>query len=836
MVTCALGLYNITYAQQLFTEEGQAYAIMEGTPAFTRVDVDPSNGALRMATIAGDIGAQVDAIGYRRTDRMIYGVHHTDKQVYRVDAMGTLQPFGIFLDAAYEYKAGDISPDGRTYVVIASANQKDRQLLRIDLSTPGHPVSTLLLSGNSDILDVAFDPADPGVLYGYDAFNRTVVKINLVSLTLTGMTVLDPTHEIQSVYFTAFDKLIALGTYNGGVAGALFEVDKSTGQLKVITTGPVYRVVDLAGIPYSVEMENTPSARVAFPCDEIEYTFAVANRTDTVQSKVNFETAMPSGFTFKGLSANPLGGTASYNTGVLQIKGMTLPKGTGQFRFKVQIGDVSAGNHFLQGTLSNLPGRYGSKVVSDDPQTPQMEDSTHVLVNRIEEDSLRFARFLCLGDSMLLDGSPYGSQVHWSTGSSNLQITVTSGGQYTLHVVGGCQSTVVVFNVTEATCPFTMKVLHQMIPPETLPCSEVIFRFKLMNDTGVRREGLSFTDTLPAGMTFSGIESNPFGGQLDEAALPAVIHIEGMSVPLGSQSLDFRIAVGDIPPGEYRNQAVLRNLPSELGPFRYSDDPSTPILDSTPLHVLGVETDTLYVDEIICGGSTVVLDGAPYGVNQLWFDGTTDPTTSVTSPGTYQLTTFDGCAPTYIFFVVTSGEPVEVRFDSVVYHVHLGDSLLLQPQIFNSGNALSIDWLDPISDLPLCPGCPELRVYPLSNRNYIVYASNEECTDSAIARVLVDNTRKIFVPNIFTPNFDGVNDVVSVYSPDYGVIESFAIMDRWGSVLYAVHNVMINDVNAGWDGRVGGREAPEGTYIWNARIRFLDQRSEAFAGTVALIR
>jgi gliding motility-associated-like protein len=286
----------------------------------------------------------------------------------------------------------------------------------------------------------------------------------------------------------------------------------------------------------------------------------------------------------------------------------------------------------------------------------------------------------------------------------------------------------------------------------------------------------------------------------------------------------------------YKNQAMLQNLPTELGPMRLSDDPGTPEHDSTGLEILGVETDTLIVYEILCPRNTLVLDGAPFGVDHQWYDGTRESSVEISETGIYELVVFDGCEPTYIFFDVSGGNDIEVSFDSVSYNLKLGDSLFLAPVILNSGAMLDIWWTEPFDSTMSCTRCAEAVVFPKHSADYWVFVANEHCIDSARAAIRIDNARRLFVPNIFTPDDDGLNDLVTIYSPDYGNVEELRILDRWGNILHERRGFLINDESAGWDGSARGRPAPTGTYLWQARITFLDGASQVFAGSVHLIR
>ena len=66
------------------------------------------------------------------------------------------------------------------------------------------------------------------------------------------------------------------------------------------------------------------------------------------------------------------------------------------------------------------------------------------------------------------------------------------------------------------------------------------------------------------------------------------------------------------------------------------------------------------------------------------------------------------------------------------------------------------------------------------------------------------------VPNVFSPNGDGVNDVLELkLSPTVQDIISFQIFNRWGALVYQT-----DDRFDGWDGTLNGRPMGEGVYIY----------------------
>jgi len=97
--------------------------------------------------------------------------------------------------------------------------------------------------------------------------------------------------------------------------------------------------------------------------------------------------------------------------------------------------------------------------------------------------------------------------------------------------------------------------------------------------------------------------------------------------------------------------------------------------------------------------------------------------------------------------------------------------------------------------------------------------SYELTSDEAVKKAL-------FIPNVFTPNGDGVNDVFRVVGSE-ACVQELAIYDRWGRELYVTRTAPFV-----WDGRVkGGEPAAEGAYVYVIRFAGFVR-----AGTVTLVR
>lgn len=91
---------------------------------------------------------------------------------------------------------------------------------------------------------------------------------------------------------------------------------------------------------------------------------------------------------------------------------------------------------------------------------------------------------------------------------------------------------------------------------------------------------------------------------------------------------------------------------------------------------------------------------------------------------------------------------------------------------------------------------------------------------------------RLEVPNAFTPNGDGINDVFRV-KEGYQSIVSFeaAVFNRWGKRLYEW-----TDPAGGWDGRSGGHDVPDGAYYLHIKARGADGRAYDIRKTINLLR
>lgn len=125
----------------------------------------------------------------------------------------------------------------------------------------------------------------------------------------------------------------------------------------------------------------------------------------------------------------------------------------------------------------------------------------------------------------------------------------------------------------------------------------------------------------------------------------------------------------------------------------------------------------------------------------------------------------------------------------------------------------------------------EAGVYSLTVTNA------DGCTDSEQAQVRVQEALHVYVPNIFSPNDDGVNEFAAIYGDENIVqVRFFQIYDRWGDLVFQRNGFVPSQENMGWNGDFRGKPAPMGVYTWFAEIEFTEQRRLLIKGNITLLR
>ncbi|WP_159455977.1 PKD domain-containing protein [Chitinophaga eiseniae] len=98
------------------------------------------------------------------------------------------------------------------------------------------------------------------------------------------------------------------------------------------------------------------------------------------------------------------------------------------------------------------------------------------------------------------------------------------------------------------------------------------------------------------------------------------------------------------------------------------------------------------------------------------------------------------------------------------------------------------------------------------------------------------NGANIFIPNTFSPNGDGVNDVFYIRGRGLQSIRIFRIYNRWGQVMFERASLSTDDASTGWDGRFKGVLLNPDVFIYYAEVVCDNGESTILKGNITLIR
>jgi gliding motility-associated-like protein len=136
------------------------------------------------------------------------------------------------------------------------------------------------------------------------------------------------------------------------------------------------------------------------------------------------------------------------------------------------------------------------------------------------------------------------------------------------------------------------------------------------------------------------------------------------------------------------------------------------------------------------------------------------------------------------------------------------------------------DWLS-------CSTCSSPVAQPLASTLYsITIADTNNCfTKQYNLNIEVIEEYSLHVPAAFTPNGDGVNDMIFVKGWGIRKLLEFRIYNRWGNEVF-----FSDDLNRGWDGMFNGKIQNIDTYVYNVTVELWNGKTESKKGTITLLR
>jgi gliding motility-associated-like protein len=172
--------------------------------------------------------------------------------------------------------------------------------------------------------------------------------------------------------------------------------------------------------------------------------------------------------------------------------------------------------------------------------------------------------------------------------------------------------------------------------------------------------------------------------------------------------------------------------------------------------------------------------------------------------------------------------------------IGLGDSASVQATVVLSASPMDTILWSP-ANIVYCQDASCLQVGILAANSGPLQATlidENGCMATDRILITIDKDRRIFIPNVFSPNGDGINDKFAVTGDPKQVdhVKTLRIFDRWGSEVFAADGFSLNAPDVFWDGRFHGEAMNPGVYVYYAEIEFVDGVTEAYRGDVTMLR
>ena len=150
----------------------------------------------------------------------------------------------------------------------------------------------------------------------------------------------------------------------------------------------------------------------------------------------------------------------------------------------------------------------------------------------------------------------------------------------------------------------------------------------------------------------------------------------------------------------------------------------------------------------------------------------------------------------------------------------------------SASGGLSYYWSPNNNNTIACVTCSNTIVQPTVTTQYIVVTSNSPyCKVQDTVTVIVDvNCGDFFIPNAFSPNDDGLNDLINVHGKCISTF-NLQIYNRWGEKVFET-----TTLENSWDGSYKGKKMDTGVFVYKADGVSIDGQSFKLKGNITLIR
>lgn len=226
--------------------------------------------------------------------------------------------------------------------------------------------------------------------------------------------------------------------------------------------------------------------------------------------------------------------------------------------------------------------------------------------------------------------------------------------------------------------------------------------------------------------------------------------------------------------------------------------------------------DTILIDAVAAlmsnlgNGTVAICENESYTINAfqpaatsyLWANGSTEATLDVSESGVYEVELSNSCGDTLLELItIIISQPLPQLELGQDQNICRGDTVTLNA---TTENGLRYLWQDGT----------ELPQYQVTSAGEYEVTVQNGCGEIIENITITDeNCCDLFIPNAFSPNYDGLNDVFKVYQSARGCSTitrfSMEIFDRWGDLVFQSY-----DINVGWNGFWRAKKSAAGVYVF----------------------
>ncbi len=184
-------------------------------------------------------------------------------------------------------------------------------------------------------------------------------------------------------------------------------------------------------------------------------------------------------------------------------------------------------------------------------------------------------------------------------------------------------------------------------------------------------------------------------------------------------------------------------------------------------------------------------------------------------------------------------EPVDIKVTlPELVTIEFGENGQLLPTASIPENQISNILWTPSTGLS-CDNCYNPFVLGTDGITYTLTISDlEGCTASDNVRVRIVKNFDLYIPNAFSPDLDGINDVWFVFGDPKKVtnIKILRIYDRWGALMFEASNFPPNEPDYGWNGKSKGKLLNPAVFVYYLEAEFIDGSSRLYKGDITISR